>query len=319
MRKGSNLTNGWNHTYAIDGQVGIGQAIDISSFVARTETPGLDGRDHAFDLSGGYTTRAVRATLNYREVGEDFNPELGFLQRAGYRYTRAFGMYYLRPQGRLLREIRPHVSYDTYRDIETGFDESSRVHIDAHFEFQDGMEFHPGFNWVREGLEEPFEIVDGIVIPAGTYDGWEAGWVFFTNESAPLSFNGGVNAGAFLSGDRVNPYGTVTGRVGSSLSASLRVDYNNVNLEEGEFEATVLGLRLAYFITPSIYVQSLTQYSDLADAWSTNVRFAWLDAAGSGLFVVYNQANGFDTLARDTPLNRTFTLKYSKLFNVWSW
>jgi hypothetical protein len=319
MRRGSDVDNDWNHTYAVDGQVGIGEALDISTFYSRTETPGLDARDHAFDLGGGYTSRAFRGTVNYREVGEDFNPELGFLQRAGYRFVRAFGMYYLRPEGALLREIRPHVSYDTYRHIETGFDESSRVHIDSHFEFQDGMEFHPGFNWVREGLDEPFEIVDGLVVPTGTYDGWEAQWVFFTNESAPLSFNGGVNWGSFLSGDRISPYGTVTARYGSSVSTSLRVEHNDVSLAEGDFRATLVGLRLAYFITPSIYVQSLTQYSDLADAWSTNVRFGWLDQAGSGLFVVFNQANGFDTLARDTPLNRAFTVKYSKLLDVVRW
>jgi len=319
LRRSSGEVNDWNRTFAVDGQLGIGEAITLSSFASRTETPGLDGRDHAFDVTGGWTSRAFRGTLTYREVGEDFNPELGFLPRDGYRYTQAFGMLYLRPDRFGLREVRPHVSFFTYRDIETGFTETSRLHIDSHFEFGDGMEIHPAFNWVKEGLEEPFEITDGIAIPVGTYSGWEAGWVFFTDESAPLSFNGGLNAGSFLSGDRIRPYGTVTARYNSKLSAAVRVDYNDVNLPEGDFEATLLGLRLAYFVTPRISVQSLTQYSNLADAWSTNIRLAWLDQAGSGLFLVYNQANGFDSLARDTPLNRAFTVKYSKLFDVAAW
>jgi hypothetical protein len=181
------------------------------------------------------------------------------------------------------------------------------------------MELHPAWNWLREGLEEPFQITDDIVVPAGTYDGWSTGWVFFTDESAPVSFDGGMNWGAFLSGSRINPFGTMTVRRGSSLSASVRFDYNDVSLEEGDFDATLVGLRLAYFVTPRIYLQSLTQYSDLAEAWSTNIRLGWLDDAGSGLFVVYNQANGFDGLAMDTPLSRSLTIKYSKLFDVSAW
>ncbi|MDX1493173.1 MAG: DUF5916 domain-containing protein [Longimicrobiales bacterium] len=319
MRRGSDMSDDWNRTYAVDGQLGLGEAITMSSFLARTETPGLDGRDHAFDVQGGWTSRRFRGTVNYRQVGEDFNPELGFLPRDGYHYTQVFGMLYFRPDWWSIREVRPHVSYFTYRDIDTGFTETSRVHIDSHVEFQDGMEFHPAVNWVREGLEEPFRITDDITVPVGTYDGWEMAWVFYTDESAPISFNGGLDAGSFLSGDRVRPYGTVTARYGSTASVSLRLDYNDVDLAEGSFEATVVGLRLAYFVTPSVSLQSLTQYSDLADAWSTNVRFAWLDEAGSGLFIVFNQANGFDSLDIGTPLNRAFTIKYSKLFNLARW
>ena len=324
MRRGSDVGGDWNRTYAVDGQLGLGEAISVTSFLARTETPDLSGRDHAFDAQGSWTSRNFRSTLSYREIGEDFNPEMGFLPRDGYRYTQVFGMYYVRPERWGLREIRPHASYFTYRDIGTGFEESSRVHLDAHFEFEDGMELHPAFNWVREGLEVPFKITDGVTVPVGTYSGWEAGWVFFTNESAPLSFSGGFNAGTFLTGNRVNPFGTFTARYKSSLSASLRIDYNDVHLTDvnqasRDFEATLIGFRLAYFVTPRIFVQSLTQYSDVADAWSANIRLGWLDDAGSGLFIVYNQSSGFDSLARDTPLNRAFTIKYSRLFDLASW
>lgn len=334
MRRASDETNDWNRTYAIDGQVGIGEAVSLSSFLAKTETPGLDGRDHAFNLQGGYTTRSFSGTLSYREVGEDFNPELGFLPRDGYRYGQAFGMVYIRPENFLgIREIRPHTSYFEYRDIGSDFVQSARWHVDTHFEWQDGMEFHPGFNWVKEGIETPFQIHPGdpndpsdpgVWVPAGNYDGWEAQWVFYTDESTLFSFNGGVNAGSFLSGSRVSPYATVVFRPSSSFSTSVRVDHNDVDLDlepgvRDTFKENVVGVRLSYFLSPNISIQSLTQYADRADIWSTNVRFSWLDDAGSGLFVVFNQANGFDTLSRDTPLNRSFVVKYSKLLNVARW
>ena len=57
------------------------------------------------------------------------------------------------------------------------------------------------------------------------------------------------------------------------------------------------------------------QYSDQADSWSANVRFGWVSTAGTGLFVVYNQAHGLD--AFDGPMNRSLVIKYSRQFTVW--
>jgi hypothetical protein len=51
------------------------------------------------------------------------------------------------------------------------------------------------------------------------------------------------------------------------------------------------------------------------DTWSANVRFGWLDTAGTGLFVVLNTAQGFNTL--EGPLARSFIIKYNRQFNIW--
>jgi hypothetical protein len=107
------------------------------------------------------------------------------------------------------------VSFFTYRsrksEVEHNFEESSRLHIDTHWEWPSGMQIHTGGNWVREGLYEPFEVTGtDVVVPTGTYDGWEGALVFNTNRSADLSFDGRANMGSFLSGDRFNASGTVT-------------------------------------------------------------------------------------------------------------
>jgi len=170
-------------------------------------------------------------------------------------------------------------------------------------------------NWVREGLYEPFEIRGtDVVVPPGTYDGWEAQFALNTNRSADISFNGRFTAGSFLSGDRWSPSVGVTLRSGAAFSTSVSLDYNNVDLPEGDFETTLVSLNLGYFFTPRIYLQSLIQYSDQIDRLSANVRFGWLNTAGTGLFIVYNEIQGIDQL--DGPLGRSLTLKYTRQFNV---
>jgi hypothetical protein len=309
-----------NRTYALDGQLGLGEAVTLSGFWAQSETPGLDGREYALDAVGSYTDRDWNATLQYRRVGEDFNPEVGFLPRAGYDYGQAFVMRYLRPEGSVLREIRPHVSFYTYRDVDTGFDQSSRLHVDSHWEFQSGAEIHTGANWVAEGIEADFEVPgSGVVVPPGSYQGWEGQFVFNSNESADLSFSGRVTGGSFLSGERLGGNVTVTFRQGARLSTALQLDHNDVRLPQGDFTTTLAGVRTGFFVTPRISVQALVQYADQIDIWSANVRFAWLETAGTGLFVVYNQANGLGDLARDTPLNRSLVVKFTRTFDVLRW
>lgn len=316
VNRASNLDGDYNRTYAVDGRLGLGDQLTLTSFVARTETPGLEGADMAWDFSGGWASRNWRANVTVREIGERFNPEVGFLPRDGHRYYQAFGMWYWRPS-RILREVRPHVSYYTYRSVregvERGFNESSRWHLDTHWEWPSGMELHTGANYVTEGLYEPFEISDGVVVPSGTYGGWESQIVFFTDQSRTLSLNSRFNWGGFLSGGKRSSSGNVTIRRARS-SATFRLAYNDVRLPEGDFTATLAGLNLGYFFTPRVYVQSLIQYSDQADRWSANVRFGWLNTAGTGLFVVYNDVRGLGDLSG--PLGRSVFVKFTRQVNV---
>lgn len=316
--RNSDVNGDFNRTYAVDGRVGIGDAVTLTSFLARTETPGLNEADHMWDLTAGWTSNSVRATATAREIGEDFNPEVGFLPRDGHRYYQLFGMYYIRPQ-RILREIRPHVSYFTYRSrrtgLERGFEETGRWHVDTHWQWPSGMELHTGGNYTIEGLIDPFEIrgTDVVVAP-GTYEGWEGVIVFNTDRSRTVVLDSRFEFGSFLSGDRRGSSATVTFRSGDRLSTGLRLDYNDVSLAEGDFTTTLAGFNFGYFFTPRIYLQSTVQYSDQIDTWSANARFGWLNTAGTGLFIVYNETQGIEDLSG--TLGRSLIVKFTRQFNL---
>ena len=319
----------FNRTYAVDGAVGIGEALTFSTFSSRTDGPGTAGSEYAWNVSGGWTSRDLEITSQVREIGEGFNPEVGFLPRRGYRYYQYFVMYKIRPSW--LREVRPHVLYHTYKSrkagVEKGFQESGWLHLDTHWEWPSGAQIHTGANLYIEGLHEPFEILGtNVVVPEGTYRRWETALVFNTNAASRLSMTSRVNFGGFLSGTRWGGDGAVTFRPNASFSTSARVNYFDVSLPEGEFETVLLGLNLGYFFTPRIYVQSLVQYSNQVDSWSANLRFGWLNTAGTGLFIVYNDVQGFDypdglnhdggRFVESGTLARSFIVKFTRQFNV---
>jgi hypothetical protein len=314
----SDLDGDHNRVYAVDAQVGIGDQISLTSYLARTETPSLDGRDLAWDVTGGLTTRSFRGNATIQQIEENFNPEIGFVPRRGHRYYQLFAMQYIRPS-RIFREIRPHISYFTYRSrrsgVERGFEESSRWHVDTHWQWDSGMELHTGANHVTEGIYEDFAIRGtDVIVPPGLYDGWEAVLVFRSDQSRALSFNTRADWGAFLSGDKRTTSADVTLRAGTRSSLTAALAYNDVSLPEGDFTTTLASLKLGYFFTPRIYLQSLIQYSDQVDTWSANVRFGWLNTAGTGLFIVYNDVQGIEGLSG--PQGRSLFIKFTRQFDL---
>jgi hypothetical protein len=310
-----------NLTYAIDGRLGLGDAFTIDGYAAFTNKLGLHEGQHAASFSASWTSRTWSFGLTGREVGENFQPDVGFVPRTAYRFYSARVMRYIRtPNISWFREMRPHASIREHRDLD-GFSETRFIHLDSHFEFANGAFFQlPALNFTREGLKEPFEIADGIVIAPGSYDNFEWGFAYNTNRGAPISFEGRIDIGGFYSGHRKGSESTLNARFGETFAAALRLSYYDVDLEEGSFETTLVGLRAAWSFTPRVYLQGLLQYNEQTDTFSSNVRFGWLATAGTGLFLVYNDTENTgtfeDTGFRRGPLDRTFIIKFTRQFDL---
>jgi len=307
-----------NYTYAIDGRWSIGENTRIEGWIARTETPGRNGRDDAFSLKASYSDTKWASELIYAEVGADFNPEVGFLARTEYRKGRAFLMRVIRPDDLWgLLEMRPHISYTGFWKFD-GFQETGVLHNDVHWEFKTGTEIHTAVNFTTSGIIDPFEIVDGVIIQPGTYDHSEVALVYFTNRSKPLSFSMNAVVGGRFGGDRVHFSPAIQYRIGETFRSELSFNYNDFDLPVpgGQFTANLARLRLSYSFTPKMQLQALIQYNELDDKVGTNIRFSWLESANSGLYLVYNEVNESGVSA--LPTGREFIVKYSHIFDVFN-
>jgi hypothetical protein len=306
-----------NRTWGADGRWGIGRYGAVEGYVAKTDTPGLSGKDVAYNIGASLSSPAWELNAEYTEVRANFNPEVGFLARQDFRKPEGVVLYRHRPKDFLgLLEVRPHVSYRGYWKPD-GFQESGFLHVDNHLEWKSGWEVHTGIDFTREGVRQPFEIHPGVVVAPGSYANTEAMLVGITNQGAPLSFETRLTIGGFFGGSRVSAVSTLRGRVGEAFGSSVDYSRNDVSLPEGRFVTNLVRVRLSYSFSPRVYVQALLQYNDVIDNWSTNLRFGWLHAANTGLFVVYNENR--DT-ARD-PLgigvrDRSITVKFSRTFDL---
>lgn len=309
-------TDNWNRTWGSDVKWGIGESWTATAFAARTETPGLAGRQSAFSSGIQYQTRKRRTFYEYTQVGEDFNPEVGFLERTdGFRQLFT-GWYenvrtpWLAKHG--IREWRPHYSYEGFWGFD-GFRETATLHMDNAWDFENGNMFSPAMNVQWEGLRKPFQVYKGIVVPAGHYTSPHAAALWNSDRRKWISVSGSYAIGGFLSGHQNSWAPQVNIRRGAALTSTLRWTVSDVHLPQGHFTTNLGSLKVAYNFSPLLNLQALVQYNDVTHRWSTNLRFNWLQSGGAGLYVVYNDTESMNGLG---PVNRAFIVKYSRMFDV---
>ena len=308
----------WNRTYGADGRIGVGEAWTVDWWGAKTATSPSDqetSKEFGYSVRAGYQTSAWNNSVRYVDVGQDFDPQVGFLNRAGgYRYAEIMAMRTVRKrEWPWLKQWNPHTSYRGYYSHD-GFWQSGQVHVDmTEVEFARGGRFGPEYNFYHEGLSQPFTIAPGVALPPGDYNWGALGLDWDTDPSAPLSFVSRTEAGPFYNGRRFGETVSLTYRRGASLTTALQLDYQDVSLDQGDFIRKLIGVRMAYFFTPKVFLQSLVQYSNQARVWNANVRFAWLNTASTGLFLVYNegqQAGGFFDWVQ--PQSRSLVVKFTR-------
>ena len=304
-------------TYGVDGKWGVNATSMFTGFVSKTDTDGVDESTHAFNIRSQTNRPQWDLNAGYQEVGSGFNPASGFLSRKGYRKPDVMLMTRFRPKDFIkIQELRPHATFRGFWGLD-GFQETGFMHLDNHWQFRDSTEVHTGVNFTREGVRTPFQIYPGIFVPPGTYDHAEAQLVYMSNQGAPFSVQMRVTTGGFFGGDRLTLNPTVKFRAGDALTAEVNYQRNDVTLPTGAFITNLVRTRVSYSFSSRVFTQALIQYNDRADLWSMNFRFGWLQAANTGLFVVYTDTRGlYDLFDRPERTDRSLIVKYSYMFDL---
>ena len=314
MGSGS-ASDDWNRTFGLDGRLGAGQYTDLRGFISRTVTPGESGDEMAYNLRGEYRRGGLENSVEYTQVGDGFNPEVGFLRRGSFRSSDfRIAWRYQAPNIAWLRQLNPHTQLTTFWDLD-GFKEEQIWHMHLPVDFENGWGFSPLVDVNSEGFQVPFEISPGVVVPAGEYDYVHTEARVSTDSRRTVSFSTNLVLGGFLSGTQTSINNTLRVRSGGKFTASMGWTWQEIDLPWGAFVTNLGQARFNYSFTPQVNFQSLIQYNDRDENWSGYLRFALLNAsgAGSGLFIVYNATQALEGLG---PINRTFIIKYSRQFDV---
>ncbi|MBI3684424.1 MAG: carbohydrate binding family 9 domain-containing protein [Acidobacteria bacterium] len=309
-----------NRAYGADANFGIGRNTNVFNYFAKTDTPGRPGGDTAFSSSMTFDNEHHRVDAGYWDVGENFNPEVGFLRRAGYRKPTVGYRYTHYPASRRVRQIFPHFQWNRWYTRSTNEKESGFEHYHLDTRWNDGSQLGIAHNRNYERLDKPFVVFPGIIIPPGRYPYNEVVVNYGTDPTARFFTQGNASAGGFYSGTirTVNFNGGY--RKSSNVTWTGGWAHNWIHLPTGDFDTDLIGLRFNWTFTPKRYVQVFTQYNSRAEQVGVNARLALLSTSSTGLFVVYNsKAATYDFIdphdIQRRTMSRALYIKFNYLFD----
>src|SRR5262249_21380019 len=185
-------------------------------------------------------------SLSWKQIGDNFQPALGFVPRAGIRSTSMRFAF----QPRLGRwgirqwffEVEPQYITTVANRLENW-----RVFM-APFNVRTESGEHLEWNVIPEfeRLDAPFEISPGVVVPAGSYQWHKYRAEANTATKRPWVIDFAYWWGGFYDGTRKQTGFGLTLKPNAHLSVAVRVDRNDISLREGQFATQVATARTDY-------------------------------------------------------------------------
>lgn len=299
----------YNRSVGADLNLRFLQNLVVNSYVAATEDPIATGSTTAARLTAGWRDRFWDASAFVKQVGDGFEPRMGFVRRRDMRHSYATLGVHPRPRLRFVQELNPYIEVDYITNLRSVL-ETRNTTLGFDVPFQDGGRFGVTYNDAFERLFEPFPVLSRTVIQPGDYNFGETTLSYRTSAGRALSGQVNVSRGGYYSGDKTSVSLGALWRPNYRLSMDLSVQRNDVDLPDETFGANVFGVRVKYGFSTTLFASGYLQYNAAADQVVTNLRFNFIHSPLSDLFVVYTERR--ETSA-PRPLERAFTVKFTKL------
>ena len=310
----------FNRTFAADMTLVPKENLTIQGFLSKTDTPGMTGEDLGSSLHVAYLDRNWNVYGSYLDLGDNFNPEVGFVPRNGIRTSKVHFEPTPRP-GRLgIRILQPMINL-THTTDQNNRLVTRRIHYMLGMGFESGASAFLMYNASFERLDKPFAVAKDVVIPVGDYDFGDWRFMYNTDPSRRVYATMTYSPQTFFDGTRTDVDLKLGIRLGSRLSTEGQYVQNKVDLPAGDFKLRVGALKIDYALSPVMTLRTITQYNSLTKQWSTSARFNYIYRPGSDIYLVFDELSQ-DWYSRDHGLgtglesrNRRILLKFTYLLS----
>ena len=319
-RSVSLVGDGSSQAYGADATFSFFENVNLLAYVARTETPGHDGRDLSYQGRFNYAGDRYGFQAEHLVVEDNFIPEVGFLRRDNFR--RSYGTARFSPRPRSLaniRQFRLEGSFDYIETADLGIVETRQSQLGFSTELENSDRFGVSVADNYEFLHDAFAPgPDDIAFPVGGYGFFDVEGSYSPGAQRRLNGTLTVRAGGYFNGSiRSVEFRQGRMEVTERLSLEPSASVNWIDSPQGSFRTDLVVTRVSYSFTPRMFFSGLVQYNSSTHTVSNNLRLRWEYSPGSELFVVYTEDRETDPLRPDRfseLRNRGFVVKMNRLF-----
>ncbi len=256
-------------------------------------------------------------SFSYQDIGQDFNPLVGFVPRVNFKRLNPDLAYLFYPKSKLINRHGPKVEFEGYwneeigqtdRDINLGylirFNSFSELAVTQKnryiYLFQD-------FDPTRTG---------GVPLAAGSdYYNKTVQLEYKSNPRNRVNLELDAEAGQYYTGNFQRVTGQMGLRMGYLANVSMNFNYARIRLPEPQSDADLIlvGPRIDLTVTKKLFWTTFVQYNNQIDNININTRFQWRYAPVSDFFLVYTD-NYFP--GDFVPKQRSLVLKLNYWLNL---
>ena len=281
----------YNRTTGIDFSYRPTRQIDMRGLWSRTFEADASDNSNAFYFGGNWRTNLFQLDGSYTDIGEDFNPEVGFVLQKGVRRIQGFAQYTPWPRKFGIREIQigPEIDLVLTRENEL---ETQDITFDTQFSFEAGDSIGFQLKNTMENLRSEF-ILEGEAVPTGEYNFTAFQGSVRSSSSRMIFGEVRLELGQFFHGNRRGVLLDATFKPNAKFSIEPFIEFNRITFPETEFDANVVGGRIGYSFSTTLFTKLFAQWSTDRDILAANFLVNYIYRPGSDFYLVFNQ--NYDT------------------------
>ena len=311
-----NRVLGLDYTLASKDNKWTGRGFIHHSFLPYKTT---DGYSTGYRLN--YNVRKHIIRYGFNRIGEGYQSDLGFLRRTGIQ------KHFLRYGHRLwvdsptIRSIQLsqslfYIDKPKSNNLVTDKSLGSRVEINFTDQSRFQLEFNRRYTYLTDEFN-PLGIDDATVLPGETgYNYSDVEVSYRSNYSKSINYNLQTSFGDFYNGTKFSASTEIAIRLQPRFNGSIKVNYDKIDFPAPytSGELWLIGPKLDYTFSKSIFWNTFIQYSSQSETLGINSRLQWRFAPLSDFYIVYND-NYFATTTF-VPRVRSLTFKLTYWLNI---
>ena len=301
----------YNRTYGTDLNLNFFKNLDVSSYIFKTDSPGVHDKDWASYFEVGWKDDLLDLSARRLAVDANFDPQMGYVSRTAMRKNAGDFELTFRPKQRApwIRYLGPAALIEYITDPENS-PESKSVNTYFDMVLKNGSQLQAGRIAAFERLDEPLRIHLDQTIALGDYR-FDSYYIsFVTDRNHLLGGTARLDSGGFYDGTKRSFLLGCDLRPGYRFTAGLTWNHNKVHLSGGDFSTTLVGARVGYAFSEAHFFNALIQYNSDTKDVSSNLRLNLFHAANNDVYLVYNERRS----STGAILDRAVICKITHLF-----